>query len=194
MHCPLRSVVLFASGVSFYYIFGVIQGFRSGIFTEGFSKSLLLTGSGIPYCCGFLSVLCGLLSPRLYRHLEISSAREAEWSSIMRCVIFFMGVCHASAKLEIVSISQLFLTSFCFSIGIWWIFDRSISGLLMGFLMGALGTGSCLWLGDKKITSIDPLLTSWLPCVFFSGGITASLVGRQLAKRDTFGSSKLKSD
>ncbi|VUZ57621.1 unnamed protein product [Hymenolepis diminuta] len=151
MRPPLRSLVLFISGVSFYYIFGVIQGFRSGIFTDGFSKSLLLSCSGIPYCCGFLSVLCGFASPRLYRHLKISTAREAEWSSIMRCVIFFMGICHASAKLEIVSISQLCLTSFCFSIGIWWIFDRSISGLLMGFLMGILGTGSCLWLGDKNI-------------------------------------------
>ncbi|KAM7541654.1 hypothetical protein Aperf_G00000024187 [Anoplocephala perfoliata] len=194
MRPSVRGIVLFVSGVLFYYIFGVIQGFRSGIFTDGFSQSLLLTGSGIPYCCGFLSVMCGLASPRLYRNLNISSAHEVEWSSIMRCVTIFMGICHASAKLDIVSLSQLLLTSFCFSIGIWWLFDRSVSGLLIGSLMAVLGTGICLLLGDKNLRSVDPLLTSWLPSVFFSGGITASLVGRQLAKRDTFGSFKLKSD
>lgn len=69
----------------------------------------------------------------------------------MRCVILFMGICHASAKLDIVSLSQLLLTSFCFAIGIWWIFDRSVSGILIGSLMAILGTGSCLLLGDKTI-------------------------------------------
>lgn len=42
--------------------------------------------------------------------------------------------------------------------------------------------------------SVDPLLTSWLPCIFFTGGITASLVGRQLAKSDAFDSFKLKAE
>ncbi|KAL5964391.1 Insulin-induced gene 2 protein [Taenia solium] len=194
MRVCVRGVILFVIGVLFYYIFGLIQGFRSGIFNDKFSQCLLSSNSGIPLCCGLLSVACGLTSPRLYHNLKLSNPYEPEWSSIMRCVIFFMGISHASAKLDIMSISQLFLTSFCFAIGIWWIFDRSVSGILTGFLMSLLGTGICLVLGDQTIRSIDPLLTSWLPCIFFAGGITTSLVGRQLAKSDAFDSFKLKAE
>ncbi|KAH9286202.1 Insulin-induced -like protein [Echinococcus granulosus] len=194
MRVCFRGFILFVIGVLFYYIFGLIQGFRSGIFNDKFSQCLLSTSFGIPLCCGLLSVACGLTSPRLYHNLKIPNAYEPEWSSIMRCVIFFMGISHASAKLDIISISQLLLTSFCFAIGIWWIFDRSVSGILTGFLMSLLGTGICLVLGDQTIRSIDPLLTSWLPCIFFSGGITTSLVGRQLAKLDGFDSFKLKAE
>ena len=105
----------------------------------------------VQFIINYFSVACGLASPCLYHNLKIPNAYEAEWSSIMRCVIFFMGISHATAKLDIISISQLLLTSLCFAIGIWWIFDRSVSGILIGSLISLLGTCICLLLGDQTV-------------------------------------------
>ncbi|BHF59561.1 Insulin-induced protein 1 protein [Sparganum proliferum] len=66
----LRSTLLFGLGVCLYYIFGLLQGFRSGIFTDNFSLHVLRTNSGIPLCCGFLAVLGGLLSPHICNKLQ----------------------------------------------------------------------------------------------------------------------------
>ncbi|VDD83446.1 unnamed protein product [Mesocestoides corti] len=140
-------------------------------------------------------VVCGLASPLLYPNLRVPNAYEAEWTSIMRCVLFFVGISHATAKLNFVSNSQLLFTSLSFAIGIWWLFDRSAAGAAIGVLISLLGTTSCFLLGDQIIiNSVDPLLSLWFPCIFFSGGITASLVGRQLAKSDVLDSFKIKAE
>ncbi|VDN12764.1 unnamed protein product [Dibothriocephalus latus] len=181
----LRSTLLFGLGVGLYYVFGLLQGCRSGIFTDKFSLHVLKTNSGIPLCCGFLAVFGGLLSPHICTQLQLMHPDETEWCSVIRCLVFFVGINHATTKIDFISNSQLLFTIASLALGVWWLFDRSLGGILIGSGTSLLGTASCQLLADRRVIySTDPLLFSWLPCVFFSGGITISLVGRQLAKLD----------
>ncbi|KAL7063293.1 hypothetical protein AAHC03_01083 [Spirometra sp. Aus1] len=190
----LRSTLLFGLGVCLYYVFGLLQGFRSGIFTDNFSLHVLRTNSGIPLCCGFLAVFGGLLSPHICNKLQQLRPNETEWCSVIRCLVLFFGITHATTKIDFISNSQLLFTVASLSLGIWWLFDRSLGGILIGSGTSLLGTASCQLLANRRVVnSTDPLLFSWLPCVFFSGGITISLVGRQLAKLDLT-AEKLKSE
>lgn len=99
----------------------------------------------------YVLVTCGLLSPRLYNRLKLPNAYEPEWSSIMRCMLFFVGISHATAKIDFISLSQLLLTSFTLAMGIWWLFDRSLGGMFLGTLMSLLGTGTCFLLGNHPV-------------------------------------------
>ncbi|GAB1289488.1 Insulin-induced gene 1 protein [Apodemus speciosus] len=71
------------------------------------------------------------------------------------------------------------------SLGLWWTFDRSRSGLGLGITIAFLATLITQFLvynGVYQYTSPDFLyIRSWLPCIFFSGGVTVGNIGRQLA-------------
>lgn len=103
----------------------------------------------------------------------------------MRCIAVFVGINHASAKLDFANNVQLSLTLAALSLGLWWTFDRSRSGLGLGITIAFLATLVTQFLvynGVYQYTSPDFLyIRSWLPCIFFSGGVTVGNIGRQLA-------------
>lgn len=103
----------------------------------------------------------------------------------MRCIAVFVGINHASAKLDFANNVQLSLTLAALSLGLWWTFDRSRSGLGLGITVAFLATLITQFLvynGVYQYTSPDFLyIRSWLPCIFFSGGVTVGNIGRQLA-------------
>ncbi|CAB1328821.1 unnamed protein product [Coregonus sp. 'balchen'] len=117
--------------------------------------------------------MIGLLYPCIDSRLGEPHKFKREWSSVMRCVAVFVGINHASAKVDFANNVQLSLTLAALSIGLWWTFDRSRSGFGLGVVIALLAT---------LYTSPDFLyIRSWLPCIFFAGVITMGNIGRQLA-------------
>uniref|UniRef100_A0A8C2PET3 Insulin-induced gene protein n=1 Tax=Capra hircus TaxID=9925 RepID=A0A8C2PET3_CAPHI len=127
----------------------------------------------------------GLLYPCIDSHLGEPHKFKREWASVMRCVAVFVGINHASAKLDFANNVQLSLTLAALSLGLWWTFDRSRSGLGLGITIAFLATlitQLLVYNGVYQYTSPDFLyIRSWLPCIFFSGGVTVGNIGRQLA-------------
>ncbi|XP_054236790.1 insulin-induced gene 2 protein isoform X2 [Indicator indicator] len=74
------------------------------------------------------------------RHLGEPHKFKREWSSVMRCVAVFVGINHASAKVDFANNIQLSLTLAALSIGLWWMFDRSRSGFSLGVGIAFLAT------------------------------------------------------
>ncbi|XP_026312232.1 insulin-induced gene 2 protein isoform X2 [Piliocolobus tephrosceles] len=58
----------------------------------------------------------------------------------MRCVAVFVGINHASAKVDFDNNIHLSLTLAALSIGLWWTFDRSRSGFGLGVGIAFLAT------------------------------------------------------
>ncbi|XP_064431752.1 insulin-induced gene 1 protein isoform X4 [Mirounga angustirostris] len=131
------------------------------------------------------TAVVGLLYPCIDSHLGEPHKFKREWASVMRCVAVFVGINHASAKLDFANNVQLSLTLAALSLGLWWTFDRSRSGLGLGITIAFLATlitQLLVYNGVYQYTSPDFLyIRSWLPCIFFSGGVTVGNIGRQLA-------------
>lgn len=139
----------------------------------------------VPPCCGTASAVIGLLYPCIDRHLGEPHKFKREWSSVMRCVAVFVGINHASAKVDFDNNFQFSLTLAALSVGLWWTFDRSRSGFGLGVgiaFLATVVTQLLVYNGVYQYTSPDFLyVRSWLPCIFFAGGITMGNIGRQLA-------------
>uniref|UniRef100_A0A4W3HKQ7 Insulin-induced gene 1 protein n=1 Tax=Callorhinchus milii TaxID=7868 RepID=A0A4W3HKQ7_CALMI len=137
--------------------------------------------------CHSCSAVVGLLYPCIDSHLGEPHKFKREWASVMRCVAVFVGINHASAKLDFANNMQLSLTLAALSLGLWWTFDRSRSGFGLGItiaFLATLVTQLLVYNGvyQSRYTSPDFLyIRSWLPCIFFSGGVTVGNIGRQLA-------------
>uniref|UniRef100_A0A452UGA0 Insulin-induced gene protein n=1 Tax=Ursus maritimus TaxID=29073 RepID=A0A452UGA0_URSMA len=133
----------------------------------------------------FFTAVVGLLYPCIDSRLGEPHKFKREWASVMRCVAVFVGINHASAKLDFANNVQLSLTLAALSLGLWWTFDRSRSGLGLGITVAFLATvitQLLVYNGVYQYTSPDFLyIRSWLPCIFFSGGVTVGNIGRQLA-------------
>ncbi|KAJ7403309.1 Insulin-induced protein 2 protein [Pitangus sulphuratus] len=95
------------------------------------------------------------------------------------------GITSPAQKVDFANNIQLSLTLAALSIGLWWTFDRSRSGFGLGVGIAFLATlvsQLLVYNGVYQYTSPDFLyVRSWLPCIFFAGGITMGNIGRQLA-------------
>ncbi|KAI5933687.1 Insulin-induced gene 2 protein [Manis javanica] len=155
------------------------------LFPPDVIASIFSSAWWVPPCCGTASAVIGLLYPCIDRHLGEPHKFKREWSSVMRCVAVFVGINHASAKVDFDNNIQLSLTLAALSIGLWWTFDRSRSGFGLGVgiaFLATLVTQLLVYNGVYQYTSPDFLyVRSWLPCIFFAGGITMGNIGRQLA-------------
>ena len=88
----------------------------------------------------FFSAIIGLLYPYLDHTLGESHYYKREWSGVMRCVAVFVGINHASAKIDFANNMQLSLSLAAMSIGLWWLFDRSRSGFGLGVGIAVVAT------------------------------------------------------
>ncbi|ELK27643.1 Insulin-induced protein 1 protein [Myotis davidii] len=181
-----RSLVLFSVGVVLALVLNLLQVQRNvTLFPEEVIATIFSSAWWVPPCCGTAAAVVGLLYPCIDSHLGEPHKFKREWASVMRCVAVFVGINHASAKLDFANNVQLSLTLAALSLGLWWTFDRSRSGLGLGITIAFLATlitQLLVYNGVYQYTSPDFLyIRSWLPCIFFSGGVTVGNIGRQLA-------------
>lgn len=186
MNLVIRGIVLFFIGVFLALVLNLLQIQRNvTLFPPDVITSIFSSAWWVPPCCGTASAVIGLLYPCMDRHLGEPHKFKREWSSVMRCVAVFVGINHASAKVDFANNIQLSLTLAALSIGLWWTFDRSRSGFGLGVGIAFLATlvsQLLVYNGVYQYTSPDFLyVRSWLPCIFFAGGITMGNIGRQLA-------------
>lgn len=184
----LRGVCLFTVGVFFSLVLNLLQVQQEvTIFPEVFDN-LFKSAWWVPPSCGTAAAIIGLLYPFFDRKLGEPHTYKREWSSVMRCIAVFVGINHASAKIDFANNLQLSLTLTAMSIGLWWLFDRSRSGFGLGIGIAVLATfvtQLLVYHGVYRYTAPDFLFVrSWLPCIFFSGGVTMGNIGRQLAVYD----------
>ncbi|KAK1171995.1 insulin-induced gene 1 protein [Acipenser oxyrinchus oxyrinchus] len=185
-HLIRRGLVLFTVGVFLALVLNLLQIQRNvTLFPEEVIATLLSSAWWVPPCCGTAAAVVGLLYPCIDSHLGEPHKFKREWASVMRCIAVFVGINHASAKLDFANNVQLSLTLAALSLGLWWTFDRSRSGFGLGITIAVLATLITQFLvynGVYQYTSPDFLyIRSWLPCIFFSGGVTVGNIGRQLA-------------
>uniref|UniRef100_A0A8C2LV28 Insulin-induced gene protein n=1 Tax=Cricetulus griseus TaxID=10029 RepID=A0A8C2LV28_CRIGR len=181
-----RSLVLFSFGVVLALVLNLLQIQRNvTLFPDEVIATIFSSAWWVPPCCGTAAAVVGLLYPCIDSHLGEPHKFKREWASVMRCIAVFVGINHASAKLDFANNVQLSLTLAALSLGLWWTFDRSRSGLGLGITIAFLATLITQFLvynGVYQYTSPDFLyIRSWLPCIFFSGGVTVGNIGRQLA-------------
>ncbi|CAL8293523.1 unnamed protein product [Lota lota] len=181
-----RGLVLFSVGVFLALVLNLLQIQRHvTLFPEEVISTLFSSAWWIPPCCGTGAAVIGLLYPCIDSHLGEPHKFKREWASVMRCIAVFVGINHASVKLDFANNVQLSLTLAALSLGLWWTFDRSRSGFGLGITTAFLATvitQLLVYNGVYQYTSPDFLyVRSWLPCIFFSGGVTMGNIGRQLA-------------
>ncbi|XP_038585420.1 insulin-induced gene 1 protein [Micropterus salmoides] len=181
-----RGLVLFTVGAFLALVLNLLQIQRHvTLFPEEVMTTLFSSAWWIPPCCGTGAAVVGLLYPCLDSHLGEPHKFKREWASVMRCIAVFVGINHASVKLDFDNNVQLSLTLAALSLGLWWTFDRSRSGFGLGITTAFLATvitQLLVYNGVYQYTSPDFLyVRSWLPCIFFSGGVTVGNIGRQLA-------------
>ncbi|XP_056155043.1 insulin-induced gene 1 protein [Lampris incognitus] len=181
-----RGLVLFTVGVFLALVLNLLQIQRNvTLFPEEVMTTLFSSAWWIPPCCGTGAAVVGLLYPCIDSHLGEPHKFKREWASVMRCIAVFVGINHASAKLDFANNVQLSMTLAALSLGLWWTFDRSRSGFGLGITTAFLATvitQLLVYNGVYQYTSPDFLyVRSWLPCIFFSGGVTVGNIGRQLA-------------
>lgn len=183
----IRGSMLFAVGVFLALVLNLLQVQRNVTLfpPDPVLSSIFSSAWWVPPCCGTAAAVIGLLYPCIDTRLGEPHKFKREWSSVMRCVAVFVGINHASAKVDFANNVQLSLTLAALSIGLWWTFDRSRSGFGLGVtiaLLATLATQLLVYHGLFQYTSPDFLyIRSWLPCIFFAGVITMGNIGRQLA-------------
>ncbi|NWZ00268.1 INSI1 protein, partial [Loxia curvirostra] len=210
-HLVQRSVVLFVVGAFMALVLNLLQIQRNvTLFPDEVISTLFSSAWWVPPCCGtaagesltstsdfrFFLILSWRRrgggaecvtrargNPHFHPTASVASSGFWEGASpayLKRTVlnIFFQ-------KLDFANNIQLSLTLAALSLGLWWTFDRSRSGLGLGItiaFVATLITQFLVYNGVYQYTSPDFLyIRSWLPCIFFSGGVTVGNIGRQLA-------------
>ncbi|XP_055330001.1 insulin-induced gene 2 protein-like [Paramacrobiotus metropolitanus] len=185
----VRTLVLFAVGVVFALVLNLLQVQRKvTLFPPEVLASIFSSAWWVPPCCGAAAAFIGWIYPCVDEKLGRPHMFKREWSSVMRCIAVFVGINHASAKIVFANNLQLSITLGALSIGLWWLFDRSRSGLGLGLAIAVLATFVTQILVYSEIFQYSEpdflYIRSWVPCIFFAGGITMGSLGRQLAFQD----------
>ncbi|NXG56193.1 INSI1 protein, partial [Hemiprocne comata] len=199
-HLVQRSVVLFVVGAFMALVLNLLQIQRNvTLFPDEVISTLFSSAWWVPPCCGTaagksLASTRGVFSP--HSPVGRKGGGDAEFvtcahlspegvTSRMSADLKGLSLTSLFQKLDFANNVQLSLTLAALSLGLWWTFDRSRSGLGLGItiaFVATLITQFLVYNGVYQYTSPDFLyIRSWLPCIFFSGGVTVGNIGRQLA-------------
>ncbi|NXW15362.1 INSI1 protein, partial [Circaetus pectoralis] len=185
-HLVQRSVVLFVVGAFMALVLNLLQIQRNvTLFPDEVISTLFSSAWWVPPCCGTAAgesptSASGMNHSHFQFEFSLVQFQQQDVCRLKRIVlnIFFQ-------KLDFANNVQLSLTLAALSLGLWWTFDRSRSGLGLGItiaFVATLITQFLVYNGVYQYTSPDFLyIRSWLPCIFFSGGVTVGNIGRQLA-------------
>ncbi|PAA78738.1 hypothetical protein BOX15_Mlig018729g1, partial [Macrostomum lignano] len=186
VHLALRVAMLFLFGVGVSLLINLMQAQKNQVLiTSEMWLGMVKSGMWVPPACGLSAVAIGLLYPTVDRLLgDPTVAQRTDWSSVIRCAALFVGLNQAAAKIDFMSHAQLSLCLAAMSLGLWFYFDGSRSGLGLALVIALLAAAVnqmmiCL---DAYRPSVDFVrVRAWLPCIFFSGSVTVGLAGRLLA-------------
>ncbi|NXT24242.1 INSI1 protein, partial [Syrrhaptes paradoxus] len=185
-HLVQRSVVLFVVGAFMALVLNLLQIQRNvTLFPDEVISTLFSSAWWVPPCCGTAAgELQTSTKIQNHAHLQIEfSLFQFQQQDICRHKRIVLNIFFQ--KLDFANNVQLSLTLAALSLGLWWTFDRSRSGLGLGItiaFVATLITQFLVYNGVYQYTSPDFLyIRSWLPCIFFSGGVTVGNIGRQLA-------------
>ncbi|NWR90848.1 INSI1 protein, partial [Furnarius figulus] len=195
-HLVQRSVVLFVVGAFMALVLNLLQIQRNvTLFPDEVISTLFSSAWWVPPCCGTAAVKSyGRSENQILNVLYLKTQNHAHFQFGFSPVQFQQqSACRLQRvvlniffqKLDFANNVQLSLTLAALSLGLWWTFDRSRSGLGLGItiaFVATLITQFLVYNGVYQYTSPDFLyIRSWLPCIFFSGGVTVGNIGRQLA-------------
>ena len=105
--------------------------------------------SWIPVSCGFTGIFLGHLFPLLDWLQRVKRRRSV--SDLIRCTVGIIGVNYTVCKLASFSDKDLTLSLGILGIGIWFLFDRSVVGLICGLVVGVLGTLFVMYLVSLNV-------------------------------------------
>ncbi|NXD07969.1 INSI1 protein, partial [Nothocercus nigrocapillus] len=186
-HLVQRSLVLFVVGAFMALVLNLLQVQRNvTLFPEEVMATLFSSAWWVPPCCGTAAGESPVRWGSALAATRVRGRRRRVWMRVAPGVIQAAIVLNIfSQKLDFANNVQLSLTLAALSLGLWWTFDRSRSGLGLGItiaFVATLITQFLVYNGVYQYTSPDFLyIRSWLPCIFFSGGVTVGNIGRQLA-------------
>lgn len=184
-----RIFFLFLVGVFFSLMLDFFQiQYRLSAFERNLIGSVFMSSPWwVPAICGTAAVSVGLLYPCLDHKLGEETIPH-HWSDVMKCIALFVGINQASAKIELQSDWQPALSLVLLSVSLWWLCDRTQGGFGLSILTALVATLVAHFLVYYRIGRCSEkdlaFVRSWLPCVFFSGGITVGNIGRLLALDD----------
>ena len=183
---PLSSRIIFLFLTGFFCALALLlQQVHRNVLIPGSLTQLHRCAWWITPGSAAAAVLIGLAYPSMDYWLGETHDFGREWSSVLRCLAVFVGFTHASVKISFVDGLQLSIAISAMSFGMWWLFDRSVGGLVLGFFIAFVGTCVTRYLGSYGYFSLtEPdfqYVNSWLPGIIFAGGTTFGSIGRQLA-------------
>lgn len=181
-----RIIYLFLLGVFLALLLNVLQKQKKvTVFSPGIFGDVLNSAWWIPPTFGLAAIVIGLVYPKLDELFGDSKPLHNEWPRVMRCIALFVGINHASARIDFESNVHLLLTLAMLSLGLWYFFDQSMTGLAVGVAVTSIATAATQVLVAMDVFAYaNPdflYMQSWIPCLYFSGGITIGTFGRALA-------------
>lgn len=179
-----RALILFIFGLCCAITLHLQQLQRNALHPGSYARFSQSTWLITPFSASG-AVIIGLTYPWVDGCLDKPHSFKREWSSVLRCFAIFMGINYASVKINFVNSFQLSLTIAAMSFGMWWLFDRSMNGLMLGLTIAFFGTFITQILGHYEFYQLTQpdffYVRSWLPGIIFAGGTTFGSIGRQLA-------------
>ncbi|EDV22141.1 uncharacterized protein TRIADDRAFT_29414 [Trichoplax adhaerens] len=190
MHFLLRTLIVFVVGVLLSLALLILQIERNvALFPPGVLSDLSSIPWWVPISCGAGAATIGLSLPKMdewfqrkydYHHDQV------EWVGVLRCVGIFVGITYASTLAYNSVIAKFSVSLSLMAIGQWWLFDRSVSGFVLGVAVSFTATAVTQIIVHYGIFSFSKpdflSIRSWLPGVFFSATIAIGSLGRQLAQ------------
>lgn len=183
---PLRIAVLFLAGVVFSLLFSplLIQREVTSLPTEVLSD-MVTSAWWVPLAAGLLSLCVGLLYPTVDSIYGNKPVLNCDWPCLIRISIIFFGINHACMKLDYMNSVQLSVTLSVLSVILWWFFDSTVSGLIVGLISTLVFISVSqffVYHGLARYKEPDFFfLRSWIPSLIFSAVITFGTIGRQLS-------------
>ena len=179
-----RIIVLFLTGF-FCSLAILLQQIQRNILVPGSLTQLHRSAWWITPSTATAAVFIGLAYPCVDQWLGDKHEFGREWSSVLRCLAIFVGITHASVKISFADGLQLSIAVMALSFAMWWLFDRSLGGIILGFFIAFSGTCIIHSLASNGVLTLtEPdfqYIYSWLPGIIFAGGTTFGSIGRQLA-------------
>ncbi|XP_067932258.1 insulin-induced gene 2 protein-like [Watersipora subatra] len=184
-----RIFCLFSLGAFLALLLNYLQKQKKvTVFSPGLFGDNLNSAWWMPPTFGLAATVIGLVYPKLDQLLGDKKSFRYEWAGVMRCIALFVGINHASARIDFDSNTHLFLTLTMLSFGLWYFFDQSIAGLGLGLLTASIATAITQILVAMDVFGYSNpdfiYMQSWVPCLYFSGVVTMGACGRALAPLD----------
>jgi hypothetical protein len=116
---------------------------------EAYNLRPKILHSWMPVTCGIVGMVLGILIPTLDWMQGVKRVRL--FSDVIRCTVGIIGVNYMVCMLHSFSDKDLTLSLGILGIGIWFLFDRSVIGLVCGLIVGAFGTLFVMYLVSLNV-------------------------------------------